>query len=71
VVGRENKTQYRPVKIGPLVDGLRVVREGVTPDDWVVVAGLQRARPGLTVDAQRDTVSLPLPETRQVAPKQP
>jgi membrane fusion protein, multidrug efflux system len=71
VVDRENKTQYRPVKIGPLVDGLRVVREGVTPDDWVVVAGLQRARPGLTVDAQRDTVSLPLPETRQVAPKQP
>jgi membrane fusion protein, multidrug efflux system len=71
VVDRENKTQYRPVKIGPLVDGLRVVREGVTPDDWVVVAGLQRARPGLTVDAQRDTISLPLPETQQVAPKQP
>jgi RND family efflux transporter MFP subunit len=71
VVDRESKAQYRPVKIGPLVDGLRVVREGVTPDDWVVVAGLQRARPGLTVDAQRDTISLPLPDTQQVAPKQP
>ena len=53
VVDGESKTQYRPVKIGPLVDGLRVVREGVLPEDWVVVAGLQRARPGLTVDAQR------------------
>jgi membrane fusion protein, multidrug efflux system len=63
VVDGESKTQYRPVKIGPLVDGLRVVREGVLPQDWVVVAGLQRARPGLTVDAQHDTISLPLPGT--------
>ena len=54
VVDGENKAQYRPVKIGPLIDGLRVVREGLTPDDWVVVAGLQRVRPGLVVDAQRD-----------------
>jgi len=71
VIDRENKAQYRPVKIGPLVDGLRVVREGVTVEDWVVVAGLQRVRPGAPVDAQRDTVSLPLPGTTPVAAKQP
>jgi RND family efflux transporter MFP subunit len=71
VVDQERKTQYRPVKIGPLVDGLRVVREGIAAEDWVVVAGLQRARPGLIVDAQRDTISLPLPDTQQVVGKQP
>jgi RND family efflux transporter MFP subunit len=71
VVDRENKTQYRPVEIGPLVDGLRVIRKGVAPEDWVVVAGLQRARPGITVDAQRDTVSLPLQGTPQAPVKHP
>ena len=71
VVDQEHKTRYRPVKIGPLVDGLRVVREGVGAEDWVVVAGLQRVRPGLTVDAQRDTISLPMPDSQQMVGKQP
>src|SRR5438093_7200911 len=56
LVDGDSKAQYRTVKIGPLVDGLRVVREGVGPEDWVVVAGLQRVRPGLNVDAQRETI---------------
>jgi RND family efflux transporter MFP subunit len=71
IVGAESKAQYRPVEIGPLVDGLRVIRSGVTLQDWVVVAGLQRVRPGFTVDAQRDTISLPLPGTEQAEAKQP
>src|SRR5437879_5707530 len=61
VVDGESQAQYRTVKIGPLVDGLRVVREGVVPEDWVVVAGLQRARPGSKVDAQRETIPSPPP----------
>jgi RND family efflux transporter MFP subunit len=56
VVDGDSKAQYRTVKTGPLVDGLRVVREGVTPEDWVVVAGLQRVRPGAKVDAERETI---------------
>jgi RND family efflux transporter MFP subunit len=71
VVDRENKAQYRPVEIGPLVDGLRVVRKGVAAEDWIVVAGLQRVRPGITVDAERDTVSLPMAKTQQAPAKQP
>jgi len=63
VVDGENKAQYRPVEVGPIVDGLRVVRKGVTVADWVVIAGLQRARPGAVVDPQRDTISLPMPGT--------
>jgi RND family efflux transporter MFP subunit len=52
VVDAESKAQYRTVKIGPMIDGLRVVREGLGPEDRVIVAGLQRARPGLVVDAE-------------------
>jgi RND family efflux transporter MFP subunit len=70
VVDAENKAQYRAVKIGPLVDGLRVIRQGVTPTDWVVVAGLQRAKPGLAVEPQRDTISLPIP-ANELAPAKP
>jgi len=42
----------KPVRLGPLVDGLRVVREGLTADDQVVINGLMRARPGGKVTPQ-------------------
>src|SRR5882672_5255491 len=59
LVDGESKAQYRTVKIGPLVDGLRVVREGIGPEDRVIVAGLQRVRPGLKVDAQQEAIPPP------------
>lgn len=40
---------YRTVKLGPLVEGKRVIREGLRPDETVIVNGLQHARPGMTV----------------------
>jgi RND family efflux transporter MFP subunit len=49
VVGADNKAQYRPVDLGPLVDGLRVVRAGLTGSDSIIVNGLQRVRPGALV----------------------
>ena len=49
VLGPDNVVQYRSVKIGPLDGGLRLVLEGLSLDDQVIVEGLQRARPGLTV----------------------
>ncbi len=36
----------RPVQLGPLVEGLRVVRSGLQPTDRVIISGVQRARPG-------------------------
>jgi multidrug efflux system membrane fusion protein len=46
VVDKDNKAQYRRVRTGPLQpDGLRVIEEGLKPDDWVVVGGLQQIRP--------------------------
>jgi RND family efflux transporter MFP subunit len=63
VVDADGTARYRTVKIGPLVDGLRVVREGLTPEDWVVVAGIQRVKPGAKVDAQRATIPEPAAAT--------
>jgi multidrug efflux system membrane fusion protein len=50
IVGPEQTIQYRAVTLGPLVDGLRVVRTGLAAGDHVVVNGLQRVRPGAKVD---------------------
>jgi len=46
VLGKDNKAEYRPVTLGPSVDGLRVVRAGLKPGERIVVGGLQRVRPG-------------------------
>lgn len=51
-VGKGNKVEYRPVQLGPKVDGLRVVREGLVASDVIVVNGLQSARPGDVVTPQ-------------------
>ncbi|HEX9881578.1 MAG TPA: efflux RND transporter periplasmic adaptor subunit [Hyphomicrobium sp.] len=45
VLGTDDVPVRRLVKPGPLVDGLRVVREGIGPEDWVVIRGQQRVRP--------------------------
>ncbi len=45
VVGDGDMPEYRRVELGPVVDGLRVVRAGIGAEDRVVVAGLQRVRP--------------------------
>lgn len=52
VVNGDNKAQYREVRIGRLIDGLRVVETGLEPGELVVVNGLQRVRPGAPVTPQ-------------------
>ena len=42
---------YRPIQLGRLVDGLRVVREGLRPGERIVINGAQRVRPGMPVTA--------------------
>ena len=49
LVGADHAVTYRPVTLGPLVNGLRVVRSGVAANDLIVVNGLQRVRPGAKV----------------------
>jgi RND family efflux transporter MFP subunit len=52
-VNSENMVEKRPIRMGQLVDGLRVIEEGLQPDESVVVNGLQRARPGAKVDPEQ------------------
>jgi multidrug efflux system membrane fusion protein len=49
VVKDDDTVEAKPVTLGPLDEGLRVVREGLKPDDRVIVDGLQRARVGAKV----------------------
>jgi len=52
-VGKDNTIEYRQVKLGPVVDGLQVVRDGLNVGDTIVVNGLQHVRPGMTITPQR------------------
>jgi len=52
VVNAEKKVEFRPVKIGPMIDGLRVVKEGLKPGEQIVIEGLMRVRPGIVVEAK-------------------
>ncbi|PKA41465.1 efflux RND transporter periplasmic adaptor subunit [Rhizobium sullae] len=54
VVDGENKVSYRPVQLGNVSDGLRVVESGLNPGDTIVVNGLQRIRPGAIVEPQME-----------------
>jgi RND family efflux transporter MFP subunit len=63
VVADDGMVSRRVVRLGPLYQGLRVIRSGVEAQDWVVTSGLQRARPGQKVTANREV--LRLSEARQ------
>lgn len=54
VVGKGNTTEYRPVEVGPVVDGLRVIEQGLQPGDRIVVKGL--VRPGMKVSPQASAI---------------
>jgi RND family efflux transporter MFP subunit len=49
VAGPGDTVQPRKVTLGPIVDGLRVVRGGLAPGDRVIIEGQQRVRPGMKV----------------------
>jgi RND family efflux transporter MFP subunit len=54
VVNQDNKVERRSVKLGVVSADLRVVEEGIGPDDLVIVNGLQRAREGMVVVPQME-----------------
>lgn len=65
VLGPADTVQYREVTLGPVIDGLRVVRSGLRPGDEVVIDGLQRIRPGVKVSP---TLAPMRPDTSAAAP---
>jgi multidrug efflux system membrane fusion protein len=61
VVDEQGVVQYRSVETGRLVGGLRVVENGLADGDVVIVNGLQRVRPGVTVGQTRVAMGHDLP----------
>ncbi len=68
VVNKDKVVEMRPVKTGQLEGTLRVIEEGLTKDDWVVVNAIQRARPGLKVAPKESSISATSQETDKAAP---
>jgi multidrug efflux system membrane fusion protein len=68
VIDGENKAQFREVKIGRLVDGLRVIESGVKPGELIVVNGLQRTRPGAPVTPESVPMEAPATNGRPGSP---
>ncbi|MAP26990.1 MULTISPECIES: efflux RND transporter periplasmic adaptor subunit [unclassified Methylophaga] len=50
VVNADNQLEYRAVKLGEKVNGLRIVREGLSANDKIVVNGLQRVMPNIQIE---------------------
>jgi RND family efflux transporter MFP subunit len=53
VVNNQDVVERRDVKLGRVAEGMQVVQEGVTPDDWVIVNGIQRVRDAMKVAPKR------------------
>jgi RND family efflux transporter MFP subunit len=58
VVAEDGTAARRVVALGPLVNGLRVIKSGIGADDWVIIKGLQRARPGQKVTPKREPLQV-------------
>lgn len=69
VVGDDNVATQKYVTLGPVIDGLRVIKDGIGPDDRVIVSGLMRARPGTKVAPQEKTSS-GTPQAQSTSPSQ-
>jgi RND family efflux transporter MFP subunit len=51
-----NTVAYSAVKLGPAVDGKRIVRSGLHPGEKIIVNGMERIRPGMPVTPQEQVV---------------
>ena len=67
VLGPDNKLEYRAIQAGRIVDGLRIVRKGLKPDDVIVISGLQRVRPGAQVKPNMTTMGAPAADATATA----
>ncbi|HEU4678306.1 MAG TPA: efflux RND transporter periplasmic adaptor subunit [Terrimicrobiaceae bacterium] len=56
VVAEDGTVGVKILRVGPSYNGMRIIREGLTPDDRVVINGLLRARPGSKVTAEMGTI---------------
>jgi RND family efflux transporter MFP subunit len=62
LINKENIVEKRPVTTGQTIDGYKVIKTGIHPDDRVIINGLQKARPGGKVNPQ-DAKTDPAPSS--------
>jgi multidrug efflux system membrane fusion protein len=68
VVDADNKVVRHAVKLGSLQDGLQVISDGLKPGERVIVRGLQRLHPDLTVNPKLVPMPLPAQDSQPAAP---
>lgn len=61
-VNQDNVVEAVPVRLGPRELGLRIIRSGLTPEHRIIISGVQKARPGMTVAPQDGQIELPKPQ---------
>ncbi|WP_419190090.1 efflux RND transporter periplasmic adaptor subunit [Stieleria marina] len=69
----DGKIERRPIETGPIVDGLRVIRKGLTGDETLVIEGLLQSRPDAEVNVVEGTIEAiedGLPDNYQPVPKE-
>lgn len=69
VVDKNGTVTMRPVQLGPLTGSLRVIQSGLSPQDQVIIGGIQRAMPGQKVKVRKGKI-LPSPAEPDAAPAQ-
>lgn len=69
VLTSSNTVGFAAVKLGPIVDGLRVVREGIQPTSQIIINGLMGIRPGVPVNAQKGAMAKAGPQGQVAAAK--
>lgn len=57
VLGPNDTVVQKGVDVGPVVDGLRVIRSGIAPNDRVIIDGVQHARPGKPVTVKSGQIT--------------
>lgn len=68
VVGKDGTVSAKPVEPGPLVEGLRVIRKGLVPEDRVIISNYGAAVPGSKVEVKQGRI---VPERKAEAPSRP
>jgi RND family efflux transporter MFP subunit len=61
-----NTVQYQAVELGPLVDGKRIVRSGLTVGEKIVVNGLSHVRPGMPVTPETEVAAAETPNAEKL-----
>ncbi len=70
IVNAGSKVERRAVEVGERYDGMRVVESGLSTDDWVVVNGIQWARPGREVKTSEVEMAPPVEQVVSAEPSE-